>query len=53
MKENLILTFDATNIINSQFKTYGGKQSAQDFLLYNSEISQYDKTYSIGLRYRL
>ncbi|MEO8300210.1 MAG: TonB-dependent receptor [Rhizomicrobium sp.] len=51
--DNLILTFDATNIINSQFKTFAGKQSAQDFLLYNVEISQFDKTYSIGLRYRL
>jgi len=51
--DNLILTFDATNIINSQFKTYAGKQSAQDFLLYNVELSQFDKTYAIGLRYRL
>jgi len=51
--DNLILTFDATNIINSQFKTFAGKQSAQDFLLYNVEISQFDKTFSLGLRYRL
>ncbi len=51
--DNLILTFDATNIINSQFKTFAGKQSARDFLLYNVEISQFDKTYSIGLRYRM
>ena len=53
LNDNLILTFDATNIINSQFKTYAGKQSAQDFLLYNTEISQFDKTYSIGFRYRM
>jgi iron complex outermembrane receptor protein len=51
--DNLILTFDATNIINSQFKTYAGKQSSQDFLYYNVELSQFDKTYAVGLRYRL
>jgi iron complex outermembrane receptor protein len=51
--DNLIFTFDATNIINSQFKTYAGKQSAQDYMLYNTEISQFDKTYSIGVRYRM
>jgi TonB-dependent receptor len=51
--DNLILTFDATNIINSQFKKFAGKQGARDFLLYNTEISQFDKTFSIGLRYRM
>jgi hypothetical protein len=34
------------------FKTYAGKQ-AQDSLLYNTEISQFDKTYSIGVRFRM
>ena len=50
--DNLVFTFDANNIINSMFKTYAGKQS-MDSLLYNTEISQYDKTYSIGVRYRM
>jgi len=51
--DNLILTFDATNIINSMYKTYAGQQSSQDFLLYNTELSQFDKTYAIGIRYRM
>lgn len=51
--DNLILTFDATNVINSQFKKFAGKQGARDFLLYNTEISQFDKTFSVGLRYRM
>jgi len=36
-----------------QFKKFAGKQGARDFLLYNTEISQFDKTFSVGLRYRM
>jgi TonB-dependent receptor len=50
--DNMVFTFDATNIINSQFKTYAGK-AAMDTLLYNTEISQFDKTFSLGVRYRM
>ena len=42
-----------TNIINSQFKSHGGRPSSLNFLLFNTEISQFDKTITAGFRYRL
>jgi iron complex outermembrane receptor protein len=50
--EHLVLSLDATNIINSQFKSFAGKPNAQNMLLFNTEISQFDKTISLGARYK-
>lgn len=50
--DHLVISLDATNIINSQFKTFAGKPGAMNFLLFNTEISQFDKTISLGARYK-
>jgi TonB-dependent receptor len=49
---HLVFSADATNILNSMQKLFGGKQSSQDFLLYNTDIAQFDRTFSIGARYK-
>ncbi len=51
--DNLVFSLEMTNIINSQFKSHGGRPSSRNFLLFNTEISQFDKTITAGVRYRL
>ena len=50
--EHLVISLDATNIINSQFKSFAGKPGATNMLLFNTDISQFDRTISLGARYK-
>jgi TonB-dependent receptor len=46
--ERLTLTFDATNLLNSYYQDYFGNQD-----IYPRDTRRFDRTYSLGLRFRL
>ncbi|MCL5050855.1 MAG: TonB-dependent receptor [Firmicutes bacterium] len=46
--DNLIVSFDATNVFGSKFYDYFG-----DAYLYNRDVRRYSRTFSLGVRYTL
>lgn len=52
LTDQLTATFDATNIINSMYKDHYGIPSVDRFL-YPEDIEEFDKTFSVGIRYRM
>ena len=47
----LTVSFDATNLLNSTQRQSAGK-GAQNALLYAADLSQFDQTYALGLRFK-
>jgi TonB-dependent receptor len=52
VNDNLILTLDGTNLAGSVFRDHAGR-GAQNELYYSQELESFDRTYSIGLRYKM
>jgi iron complex outermembrane recepter protein len=46
--DQLTVTFDATNLLNSYYQDYFGNQA-----FYPRDTRRFDRTYSIGFRFRL
>lgn len=46
--DNLIMSFDATNVFGSKFYDYFG-----DAYLFNRDVRRYSRTFSLGVRYTL
>jgi len=52
INDKLTVTLDGTNIINSFYKDHAGRGSV-NALLFNTNIEEFDKTFSVGIRYRM
>ncbi|HEY4077973.1 MAG TPA: TonB-dependent receptor [Rhizomicrobium sp.] len=50
--DQITLTFDITNLLNSYQKEYAG-QGSINRMLYPTQIERFDQTFSIGIRYRM
>lgn len=53
LDDHLTLTLDATNLNNGLFRAYDGHGLANAPRYFNVDYERFDKTYSIGLRYRM
>lgn len=51
--DHLTFTLDATNINGGLFRAYDGHGTPNATQLFNVDYERFDKTYSIGLRYRM
>lgn len=53
LNDNLTLTLDATNLLDSTYRNYFGGDSSADAYLYPRDIIIRDRTVSVGVRFRL
>ncbi len=51
--DQLTLTLDATNLNDGKYKAYDGANGAIGLQYYNMNYQRFDKTISLGLRYRM
>jgi len=52
LNDEMTLTFDATNLLDSYQREHAGQGSVNK-LLYPTQIERFDQTFSIGVRYRM
>jgi outer membrane receptor protein involved in Fe transport len=50
--DRLTLSFDATNLLDSYQKEHAG-QGEENALLFPTSVARFDRTYSIGLRFKM
>jgi TonB-dependent receptor len=51
INDNLTVSFDATNLLDSYQREYAGS-GAENALLWPVNLSRYDRTYAVGLRFK-
>lgn len=51
--DNLTFTLDATNLNDGKYRVYDGADSATGLAYYNMNYQRFDKTISLGVRYRM
>jgi iron complex outermembrane receptor protein len=50
--DQITLTFDATNLLNSYQKQHAG-QGSYNAMLYPTQIERFDQTFSVGVRFKM